>query len=75
MIKGRYVAQIEIDFSYHSNPSKSEFEFSYDKLHSDWMEKAIKYHLNEIFYGGNTQIKVTKQLADIYKVGDEDASD
>ncbi|WP_298535726.1 hypothetical protein [uncultured Methanobrevibacter sp.] len=74
MIKGRYVAQIEIDFSY-IRLSENQYEMAHAKLYSGWMEEAIEHHLNEIFYSANPQIKVTRQLADICKEGDEDASD
>lgn len=70
MIKGRYVAQIEIDFSYMSGArpqSESGLNTFRERLGDVWMEKAIKHYLRKIFQGGETDIKVTRQLSDIYE--------
>lgn len=71
MIKGRYVVQIVADFSY----DKKAYEKLQERFASSWIETALTYQIKRIFSSGNPQVKVTRLLADIYKVGDEDASD
>lgn len=68
MIKGRYVAQIEVDFE-KENPRVSAAEMQ-DRLRGEWIQTAVKQAVRLIF-DEKTVIAVTTQYADVYEVGEE----
>ena len=74
MIKGRYVVQIVVDFSYDKEPDEKTYKKLQERFASSWVEDVLKYWMTRIFCNGKPQIKVTRQLADIVR-SDEDASD
>ena len=68
MIKGKFVATIEIDIAVDENtPNLLPFEKLKDAVHND-METAVKDMLCEEF-GDIATVKVTKTFADLYRNG------
>ena len=66
MIKGKFVATIEIDIAIDENtPNLLPFEKLKGAVHND-MEVAVKDMLCEEF-GDIATVKVTKTFADLYK--------
>ena len=66
MIKGKFVATIEIDIAVDENtPNLLPFEKLKDAVHND-METAVKDILCEEF-GDIATVKVTKTFADLYR--------
>jgi len=65
MIKGRYVCQVEVDFEYDEDKLNITYGEVCDRLMSDWMERAFQARIAEIFKGGDANITVTRQYADI----------
>ena len=66
MIKGKFVATIEIDISVDENtPNLLPFEKLKVAVHDD-MEDAVKDMLCEEF-GDIATVKVTKSFADLYR--------
>ena len=69
MIKGKFVATIEIDIDVDENtPGLLPFEKLKDAVHND-METAVKDMLCEEF-GDIATVKVTKTFADLYRTVD-----
>ena len=69
MIKGKFVATIEIDIAVDENtPNILPFEKLKGAVHND-MEVAIKAMLCEEF-GDIATVKVTKTFSDLYRNGD-----
>ena len=74
MIKGKFVATIEIDIDVDENtPGLLPFEKLKGAVHND-METAVKDILCEEF-GEIASVKVTKTFADLYKTEDKHATD
>ena len=74
MIKGKFVATIEIDIAVDENtPNLLPFEKLKDAVHND-MGTAIKDMLYEEF-GEIATVKVTKTFADLYKTEDKHETD
>ena len=70
MIKGKFVATIEIDIVIDENtPNLLPFEKLKEAVHND-MEAAVKDMLCEEF-GDIATVKVTKTFADLYKTEDK----
>ena len=70
MIKGKFVATIEIDIDVDENtPNLLPFEKLKSAVHND-MEVAVKDMLCEEF-GDIATVKVTKTFADLYKTEDK----
>lgn len=72
IIKGRYVCQIEVNFEYDEDELNIEYGKLYDKFMSDWMERTVQKQVEEIFEGGNLEIIVTRQYADIVRKEEEE---
>lgn len=67
MIKGNFVATIEIDIAFDENtPNLLPFEELKDAVHND-MEPAVKEMLHDEF-GDIATVNVTKMFADLYQV-------
>ena len=67
MIKGKFVATIEIDISIDENtPNLLPFEELKDAVHNE-MEQAVKEMLHDEF-GDIATVNVTKMFADLYQV-------
>ena len=74
MIKGKFVATIEIDIVIDENtPNLLPFEKLKAAVHND-METAIKDMLCEEF-GDIATVKVTKIFADLYRAEDKHETD
>lgn len=74
MIKGKFVATIEIDISVDENtPGLLPFEKLKEAVHND-MEVAVKDILCEEF-GYIATVKVTKTFADLYKTEEKNETD
>lgn len=74
MIKGKFVATIEIDIAIDENtPNLLPFEKMKEAVHND-MEAAVKDMLCEEF-GDIATVKVTKTFADLYKTEDKHEAD
>ena len=74
MIKGKFVAMIEIDIAIDENtPNLLPFEKIEEAVHND-TEVAIKDMLCEEF-GDIATVKVTKTFADLYKTEDKHEAD
>ena len=70
MIKGKFVARIEIDIAVdENNPNFLPFEKLKGAVHND-METAVKDLLCAAFEDIAT-VKVTKYFADLYRTGDK----
>lgn len=67
--KGRYVAQIEIDFTVDLDSlNKVTFAEMSDRMHNGWMERTVANALKTIIKGSYGAVTVTPQLADMYEV-------
>ena len=74
MIKGKFVATIEINISIDENtPNLLPFEKLKEAVHND-MKVAVKDMLCEEF-GDIATVKVTKTFADLYKTEDKHEAD
>ena len=74
MIKGKFVAMIEIDISVDENtPNLLPFEKLKEAVHND-MEAVVKDILCEEF-GDIATVKVTKTFADLYRTEDKHEAD
>ena len=74
MIKGKFVATIEIDIVVDENtPNLLPFEELKEAVHNE-MEIAVKDMLCEEF-GDIGTVKVTKTFADLYRTEDEHETD
>lgn len=65
MIKGRYVCQVEVDFQYDNQEKKIMYKELRDRLYGEWINTAISEAVEEVFYGGNPRIIVTRMLGDV----------
>lgn len=67
--KGRYVAQIEIDFTADLGTlNKVSFAEMSDRMHNGWMERTVAHVLETVVKGSYGEITVTPQYADVYEV-------
>ena len=74
MIKGKFVATIEIDIAVDENtPGLLPFEKMKEAVHNN-MEAAVKDMLCEEF-GDIATVKVTKTFADLYGTEDKHEAD
>ena len=74
MIKGKFVATIEIDITIDENtPGLLPFEKLKKAVHND-MEVAVKDMLCEEF-GDIATVKVTKTFSDLYRTEDKHEAD
>ena len=74
MIKGKFVATIEIDIAVDENtPNLLPFEKLKGAVQND-MEIAVKDMLGEEF-GDIATVKVTKTFSDLYRTGDKHEAD
>ena len=74
MIKGKFVAKIEIDITVDENtPNLLPFEKLKEAVHND-MEVSVKDMLCEEF-GDIATVKVTKTFADLYRTEDKYETD
>ena len=70
--KGRYVAQIEIDFTADLDSlNKVTFAELSDRMRNGWMERTVSNALKTIVKGSYGVVTVTPQLADVYEVEDD----
>ena len=71
MIKGRYVATVEIDFSMSENESGI---LPFDEICNNWRnnttEELIEIIQNELEPYG--KVKITQQYADVYKCDEQE---
>ncbi len=75
MIKGRYVALVEVDFSLDDHKEGIRpFEDIRNDFVNGYVTEELAKELKELFYDdkGLTTIKVTQQYADLYKVEEGD---
>ena len=73
MIKGKFVATIEIDIAVDENtPGLLTFEELKEAVHNE-MEIAVKDMLCDEF-GDVATVKVTKSFADLYRTEDENGT-
>lgn len=74
MIKGKFVATVEIDIAIDENtPNLLPFEKLQEAVHND-MEVAVKDMLYEEF-GDIATVKITKTFADLHKTEDKHEAD
>ena len=74
MIKGKFVATIEIDIAVDENtPNLLPFEELKETVHNE-MEIAVKDMLCDEF-GDVATVKVTKTFADLYRAEDKHETD
>ena len=66
MIKGCYVAQIEVAFQYAGK--EGDYKMMYDRMHSEWLDTTIEELVSEVFKGGIIDITVTKQYGDVTEI-------
>lgn len=68
MIKGRYVAQIEVDFQYSGD--KVDYKTVYDRIHGDWIDNTVEEAIGKVFRSDKHEpvIKITKQYADVTEI-------
>lgn len=72
MIKGRYVAQVEVDFHINDKVSDAEFNDMHHQVTTE-LTNFIKETLDFELGGddGLCDVNVTQQLADLYRVQNE----
>lgn len=66
MIKGRYVAQIEVDFKYDGY--NAEYKTVHDRIYGEWINRSITAAVMGVFGGGNPLVAVTKQYAEVAEI-------
>ena len=71
IVKGRYVAQVEVDFEYGRRDLRVPFPELRDRLTGEWIDKIVAEAIAGIFYSGNPKTTVTKQYVDVYEVEGE----
>lgn len=71
MIKGRYVCQIEVDYTYDDAKQNITADELKERANSNWMEKAMEQNVRGMF-DKNAKITVTRMLSDICEVSDDD---
>lgn len=71
MIKGRYVCQVEVDYTYDETKLNITADELKERVNSNWMEKAMEQNVRGMF-DRNAKITVTRMLSDICEVGNED---
>lgn len=72
IVKGRYVAQVEVDFEYDRRDLRQvPFPEVHDRLTGEWIDKIVAEAIASIFHSGNPKITVTKQYVDVYEVEGE----
>ncbi len=68
-VKGRYVAQVEVDFEYDNCVLRTtSFSEVNERIKGEWIDKVVSETIADIFHSGNPKITVTKQYADVYEV-------
>ena len=73
MIKGRYVALVEVDFHFTEYEYMKPFEDIKDELTGGFVTKELERTLQELFMPeGYATVKATQQYADLYRVEDGD---
>lgn len=75
MIKGRYVCQIEVDFSFSDDDMKQKHTASFEEMRKRLMtgrvDEMFKEKAEDYFYMGCPKAVVTRQYADIRQEGEE----
>ena len=67
MIKGRYVAQIEIDFQ--TEETNIGLEEIRNRMRNGWLSNAIEEKTKEIF-DDMAEINITQQYADVWEANE-----
>lgn len=75
MLKGRYVALVEVDFKCEMSQIEVDSEELNERFHGEWMEKTMATVIGQMFKGVNGSVKVTRQYADLVEVGETDEED
>lgn len=65
MLKGRYVAQVEVDFQCEESQIEIDAKELCERMHGGWMEKTMAEVIGQMFKGVNGSVKVTQQHADL----------
>ncbi len=71
MIKGRYVALVEVDFRCKESQIKLDTKELRERMNGGWMEEAVSKMVGAIFKGVRGTVKATRQYADLVEVEDE----
>ena len=72
-IKGKYVAQVEIDIDFPYRKEMLPFEEIKEKTVGGWVTDGIKSAIeNEVMDIGLAKVTVAQTYADLYEVKDED---
>ena len=76
MLKGRYVALVEVDFKCEESQIEVDSEELNERFHGEWMEKTMATVIGkQMFAGVHGSVKVTRQYADLVEVGETDDTD
>ena len=75
MIKGRYVALVEVDFKCKESQIEIDAKELNERFHGEWMEKTMATVIGQMFKGVHGSVKVTRQYADLVEVGETDETD
>ena len=65
MLKGRYVALVEVDFKCEESQIEIDAKELCERMHGGWMEKAMAEVIGQIFEGVQGTVKVKRQYADL----------
>jgi hypothetical protein len=69
MIKGRYVATVEVDIHVTDSDSVRPFEEIKEDMVGGPLTEALQKEIEDIF-GDDADVTVTQQYADVYEVKD-----
>jgi len=73
MVKGRYVAQVEIDFCYKGNASTCD-EIR-ERMNNGWLDNTIKEQVEHIVDYSDHHVRVTRIFANIIDATEENEND
>lgn len=70
MLKGRYVALVEVDFECEESQIEIDAKELNERFHGEWMEKTMAAVIGKMFKGVGGSVKVTRQYADLIETED-----
>ena len=72
MLKGRYVALVEVDFKCEESQIEVDAKELNERLYGGWMEKTMATVIGkQMFSGVHGSVKVTQQYADLVEAEGE----
>ena len=65
MLKGRYVALVEVDFKCEESQIEVDVKELNERFHGEWMEKTMATVIGQMFKGVKGSVKVTRHYSDL----------